>query len=201
MKSKSLLSILAVIAAALMPLAASSQIAPEKQKRAESAEVSYKWEAFAGYGYTSLNMVNQSRHGLQGVNLSLTRDWGKHFGLTADGAYYSFPISTGNPGNPSVDLVLFGPVVHFQIFEHVDGFVRVLLGGEHSGGENQTPNISFAGGAGGGMEYKFGPHFALRASGDDIASSFSLINNTKALAYSPHVTRSSRAAIGVVYRF
>ena len=34
LKSKSLLSILAVVAAALMPLAAISQIAPERQKRA-----------------------------------------------------------------------------------------------------------------------------------------------------------------------
>ena len=201
MKRKLLLLVLAVVPAALMPLAATSQIAPERSKRPEQVASPYKWEAFAGYGYTSLNQVNQSRYGLQGVNLSITRDWGKFFGLTADGAFYSKPISPGNPGDPSVDAVLFGPVLHMSLFEHVDGFFHVLLGGEHTGGESQTPTISFAGGAGGGLDYKLSPRFAVRASGDDIASSFSFINNTPALAYSPHMRRNSRAAFGVIYRF
>ena len=201
MNRKLLLSILAVVPAAFMPLAATSQIAPDRPARAEQAEPSYKYELFAGYGYTSLNQVNQSRYGLQGVNLSITRDWGKYFGLTADGAFYSHPLSSGNPGNPSVDVVLLGPVLHANLFKNIDGFFHVLLGGEHTGGESQTPNISFAGGAGAGMEYRLSPHFALRASGDDIASSFSLINNTPALAYSPHMRRNSRAAFGVVYKF
>jgi hypothetical protein len=207
LKSKSLLSILAVVAAAFMPLAATSQIAPEHRARPEQAASPYKWEAFAGYGYTSLNQVNQSRYGLQGVNLSITRDWGKYFGLTADGAFYSTPIASGNPCptkascTPTVDAVLFGPVLHVAITGHLDGFFHVLLGGEHTGGEQQTPNISFAGGAGGGMEYKLSQRFALRVSGDDIASSFSFIGNNSTLNYSPHMTRSSRAALGVVYRF
>ena len=207
MKSKSLLSILAVVAAALMPLAATSQIAPERHSRPDQAASPYKWEAFAGYGYTSLNQVNQSRYGLQGVNLSLTRDWGKYFGLTADGAFYSTPISSGNPCptkascTPTVDVVLFGPVLHANLSDHLSGFIHVLLGGEHTGGEMQTPNISLAGGAGAGLEYKLSQRFALRASGDDIASAFSFIGNTPQLAYSPHMRRNSRAAFGVVYRF
>ena len=208
MKRKLSLSILAGVAAALMPLAATSQIAPERQKHAETVEATYKWEAFAGYGYTSLNQVNQSRYGLQGVDLSLTRDWGKHFDLTGDGAYYSKPISSGNPCpqvgvacTPSVDAVLFGPVLRFPIYDKMDGFIHVLLGGEHSGGEQQTPKVSFAGGFGGGVDYKVTSHWLARLSGDDIASSFSLIGNTKALAYSPHERRNSRMAVGIVYRF
>jgi hypothetical protein len=63
-----------------------------------------------------------------------------------------------------------------------------------------TPNISFAGGAGGGLEYKLSPHFALRASGDDIASSFSVTGNTTG-ANSPNMRRNSRGTIGVVYKF
>jgi opacity protein-like surface antigen len=207
LKSKSLLSILAVVAAALMPLAAASQIAPERQKRAETAEPTYKWNVFAGYGYTSLNQVNGSRHGLQGVNLSVTRDWGKYFGITADGAFYPAAVASGNPCptsascNPTVDAVLFGPEFHGNVYERLDVFVHVLLGGEHTGGEQQTPSISFAAGAGGGMDYKLSQRFALRASGDDIASSFSFIGNTPALKYSPHMRRNSRAAFGLVYRF
>jgi hypothetical protein len=198
----SFLSILAAIPVALMPLAAASQVAPVRGPRSASLEgPSYKWEAFAGYGYTSLNQVNQSRSGLQGVNVSLTRDWGKYFGVTADGAYYKYPLVSGNPGDPSVDAVLFGPVVHGQLFRNISGFAHGLLGGEHSGGESQTPNISFAGGGGGGLEYRLGPRLSLRASGDDIASSFSLTGNTPALGYSPHRHWNSRAAFGVVYRF
>jgi hypothetical protein len=185
-----------------MPLAATCQVTPARGSRsADRGDEPYKWEAFAGFGYTSLNQVNQSRSGLMGANLSITRDWGKYFGLTADGAYYKYAIVSGNPGKPSVDAVLFGPVVHGQLFGKLSGFAHGLLGGEHTGGENQTPNISFAGGIGGGMEYKLGPRLSLRASGDDIASSFSLINNTPALGYSPHLHWNSRAAFGVVYRF
>ena len=202
MKRTLLLSILAVIPAALMPLAAASQVVPARGSRSASqGEASYKYEIFAGYGYTSLNQVNLSRSGLQGVNLSVTRDWGKYFGVTADGAYYKYPLTTGNPGDPSVDAVLFGPVVRAELYGKVSGFAHGLLGGEHSGGERQTPNISFAGGAGGGLEYKLGPRLSLRASGDEIASSFSLINNSKALGYSPHKHWNSRASFGVVYRF
>ncbi len=80
-------------------------------------------------------------------------------------------------------------------------FGRALLGGEHTGGTSQTPNISVAGGVGVGMDYKLSNRLFLRAAGDDIASSFSDINNSPELAYSPHRTRSSRATVGIVYKF
>ena len=206
MKRTLLLSFLAVVPAALMPLAAASQVAPVRGSRSASqGESSYKYEVFAGYGYTSLNQVNQSRSGLQGVNLSVTRDWGKYFGITADGGYYRFPIShpivVGSTLTPSVDTVLLGPVVRAEVWGKFSGFAHGLLGGEHTGGENQTPNISFAGGAGGGLEYKLGPRLSVRASGDEIASSFSLTGNSPALGYSPHRHWNSRASFGVVYRF
>jgi len=76
-----------------------------------------------------------------------------------------------------------GPWCNAELYGKVSGFAHGLLGGEHSGGESQTPDISFAGGAGGGLEYKLGPRLSLRASGDEIASSFSLIGNSKALGY------------------
>jgi hypothetical protein len=199
LKRKFLLSILAVVAAAFMPLAAICQIAPDRPARAESGEPSYKYEVFAGYSYTSLNQVNQSRYGLEGVNVSVTRDWGRYFGITADGAFYSHPLASGNPGSSSVDALLFGPVLHANLYGRLDGFFHVLIGGEHTGGQSQTPDISFAGGAGGGLEYKLSPHFAIRASGDDIAASFSVTH--PATNDSPHETRNSRAAVGVVYKF
>jgi hypothetical protein len=214
LKRTLLLSILAVIPAALMPLAAASQVFPARGSRSVSqGESSYKYEVFAGYGYTSLNQVNQSRHGLMGANVSVTRDWGRFFGLTADGAYYKYPLSHPAIQNstlaPSMYAVLLGPVVHANLFRNYDGFFRVLLGAEHIGGVNAYPNLSFAGGIGGGIDYKLSSHFSLRLAGDDIASSFvapiypagSGNACTTTSGCSPHEHRSSRAELGVVYKF
>jgi len=207
LKRKFLLAFLAVVSATFIPLAATSQIAPDRPAKPEKSGPSYKWEAFAGYGYTSLNQVNQSENGLQGVNLSLTRNWGKYFGLNA------YTYDRANPGNPTVDMVLLGPVFRAKLFERVDGFARVLLGGEHTGistaGWTAIPKLSFAGGAGGGLDYELNPRFALRLSGDDIASSFfapvlpaGSDNACSATSgCSPHLRRNARAEFGVVYKF
>ena len=211
MKSKSFLAILAVVAAAFMPLAATSQIAPDRPPRAAKTEPSTKYEVYAGAGYTSLNNVNQSRNGLIGVNVTVTRDWGKFFGLTADGGEYKFTYNSANPGNPSVDMLLFGPVFHGHLYRKVDGFVHALLGGEHINGTSSTPgfaystpNISLAGGLGAGLEYNLNPRFALRAWGDDIYSSFAANTNQAActnMGCSSHENRSARASFGLVYKF
>jgi opacity protein-like surface antigen len=201
LKRTSLLSILAIVSATLLPLAATSQISPTRAQSADQGEHVYKYEVYAGYAYTSLNQVNESRYGLQGVNASVTRDWGRFFGVTAEGDYYKFALKSGNPGTPSVESVLFGPVLHANIYGHVGGFFHGLLGGEHTGGESQTPNLSFAGGVGGGLEYNLSPRLSLRATGDYIGASFSLAGNSAELGNSPHKTYNSRASFGAVYRF
>lgn len=201
MKRKWFVSILAVIPAALMPLAATSQIAPDRAPRPEPTGPTYNYQVYAGVGYTSLNQVNQSRYGLLGANIAVTRDWGRYFGITADGAFYNHSVASGNPGSPSVDMVLFGPEIHAPLFGRTSVFVRGLLGGAHTGGEGETPKISFAGGAGIGLEYTMSSRWAIRASGDDIASAFSVTNSTGGTGNSPHMRRNSRASIGVAYRF
>jgi hypothetical protein len=192
-----------MIPAALMPLVATSQVSSSRGSHSSDTDEqpSYKYEAYAGYGYTSLNQVNQSRSGLQGVDLGVTRDFGRYFGITADGAYYRYALEAVNPGDPSVYSVLFGPEFHAELYGRYSGFVHALIGFEHTGGESETPNLSFAGGAGGGVEYKVNSRFSVRASGDDIAASFSATNNSPGLGYSPHRTRDARATVGVVYRF
>lgn len=201
MTRKLLFSTLAVVAAAMLSLNGAAQATPDSGSAGTPVAPQYKWKAFVGGGYTSLNQVNQSRYGLIGVDGSITRNWGRFFGLTADGAMYPHSLSTGNPGNPSVDMLLFGPEVHGHIFDKVGIFAHALLGVEHTGGEHMIPNVSFAGGAGMGMEYELNPRWSIRAYGDDIASSFSLINNSSALGNSPHVRRNSRAGIGVAFNF
>jgi hypothetical protein len=202
----SLFSILALVPAALLPLAATGQVSSTSGSNSgDQPEKTFKYEVYAGYAYTSLNQVNQSRYGLQGFNLSVTRDWGKYFGVTAEGDYYNFPFGSpevvGSTTKPQVESVLFGPVLHANIYGRYSGFVHGLLGGEHTGGESQTPNVSFAGGIGGGMEYSLTPRFSIRASGDIIGASFSLTGNSPQLDNSPHRSWDSRASIGAVYHF
>jgi hypothetical protein len=200
LKSKFLLSILAVIPAAIMPLAVAGQVAPERSPGQGGAPV-YKWEAFALAGYTSLNQVNQSRYGLIGGKFGATRDFGRHFGITAIGDYYKPSTGSGNPGNPSVYDAMIGPEFRANLYGNFDGFLHGLMGVEHTGGEGMTPNISFAGGFGGGMLYNLSQRWAIRASGDRIGASFSLNNNTPQLSYSPHLHWNARGEVGVVFRF
>ncbi len=152
MKSSFLLSILAVIPAAIMPLAVAGQVAPERTPSQGGAPV-YKWEASALAGYTSLNQVNQSRYGLIGGKFGVTRDFGRGFGLTAIGDYYKPPTGTGNPGHPYVYSAFAGAEFRANLYGNFDGFLHGLMGVEQYGGEGMTPNISFAGGFGGGMLY------------------------------------------------
>jgi len=193
---------LAAVAAALMPLAAAGQV--YESGPAHHAEAAFKYDAYVGFAYTSLNQVNLSRYGLMGGQVSVTRDWGQYFGLRGSAEYYKRPYSSalpGNPGNPSVYSVLAGPEFHMKIYGKVGGLAFAELGVEHTGGENMSPNTSFAGGYGGGATYDFGRRLAIEVTGDRVGASFSLINNTPQLALSPHVTWNSRATLGAVYRF
>ena len=78
---KWLISILAV-PAALLPLTAAAQIRPEPAPgpRVEGP----KYSVFAGFSYTSLNQVNQSRYGLMGANVEVSRNFGRFFAIVAD---------------------------------------------------------------------------------------------------------------------
>ncbi|HEY1767696.1 MAG TPA: hypothetical protein VGG26_08575 [Terracidiphilus sp.] len=205
MKRMFLRAFLTVVPAVLLPLSAVSQASPEGPST--QAAPSYKYEAYVGLGYSSLNQVNQSRYGLLGVDLDVTRDWGRYFGMSAMGNYYKPPTasgsatSAGNPGDPSIYEVLVGPEIHANLYGNFSGFFHGGMGIEHTGGEHMSPNLSFAGGFGGGMSYNISPRFAIRASGDRIGAAFTLRNNTPQLAYSPHRTWNSSGTIGVVFRF
>jgi hypothetical protein len=200
LNSKSLFSIVAAVSVAVLPLMASGQLAPERTAT-PAGTPNYKYQAFAMAGYTSLNQVNQSRYGLAGGVVGVTRDFGRHFGITLQGDYYKPALGSGNPGHPLVYDILAGPELHANLYGNFDGFVHALLGVEHTGGEGKTPNLSFAGGFGGGMLYNVSPRWAIRASGDRIAASFSLNNNTPQLNYSPHRYWNPRGEVGVVFRF
>jgi hypothetical protein len=212
-------ALLAVTSAVLLTQNAMSQAAPEGQTPGPNTP-SFKYEAYAGFGYSSLNQVNQSRYGLIGVDVSLTRDFGRYFGLVGMVNYYKPPlqlggnsttttvvggspitVSNGNPGDPSIYEVLAGPEIHATLYGPVSGFIHGGLGAEHTGGEDETPSLSFSGGFGGGLTYDVTPRIAIRASGDKIGAAFSLRDNTTELGYSPHRTWNSSGTIGIVFRF
>jgi hypothetical protein len=205
LKRTLLFTMLAVISAVIFSVPASGQVEPAHKKSADSAAPDYKWEVFAGFAYTSLNQVTRSRYGLVGLKAGATRDFGRYFGLTAEGSYYKYAMfgssSNPNPGDPRVTSGLAGPVLHADIYGRVSGFIHGLIGVEHSGGESQIPATSFAGGFGGGLEYKLNNRLSLRATGDNIGASFSPINNSKELGYSAHLTWNPQASFSAVYHF
>ncbi len=96
---------------------------------------------------------------------------------------------------------MVGPAIHATLYDNLSGVFFGEVGGEHTGGEHMTPSISFAGGFGGGLAYSLSRNFAVQLTGDRVAASFSLPNNTPQLGYSTHRTWNARGTIGVVYRF
>jgi hypothetical protein len=185
-------------------LPAASQVNPEAKPGPEQGGATYKYEVYGGAAYSRLRQVPVSYSGLVGGKVSLARDWGKYFQLMGSGDYYS--VGTGHsglasPGHPTVYTFLLGPALHANLYGDLSGLVFAQVGGEHTGGESMTPSISFAGGFGGGLAYSLRRNFAVQLTGDRVAASFSLPNNTPALAYSTHRTWNARATLGVVYRF
>jgi opacity protein-like surface antigen len=191
-----------VAAAALLTPAIRAQVesAPENAPPPPAAPA-LKYEVKVGFGYSTLNQVNQSRYGLQGIEVSAARYWGRYFAMVLLADQYKWATSQGNPGKPSIVSFLVGPQLHMHIAGPVDGFFRGTMGAEHTGGENETPDFSFAGGIGGGVDVNLNRRFAIRISGDRIGASFSVANNSPLLNYSPHLTWNTRAAVGVLYRF
>lgn len=192
------LSLLAALAAASLSLSAAAQEAPP------AAASAPKYTVYLGGAYSRIRQVPVSYSGLIGGKAMVDRDFGKYFQLMASGDYYQLGTGHGsipNKGNPTMTTVLLGPQVHFDLFSDFGGFVFGELGGEHTGNEQMTPNISFAGGFGGGAYYKLNSRLSLVLMGDRVAASFSLPNTTTQNAYSTHKTWNARGSFGVAYRF
>ena len=198
MKSKLLLSFLTTVMTFSMPVAATCQIAPDRVPNAPTGPV-YKYAAYVGWGYTSLNQVSQSRSGLQGVSYGLGRNFNDHIGVIVDGGHYQWNVSSTNAGNPTVDLFLAGPEFRANVYGKFDMFARGLIGGAHTGGLSIRPDVSVAGGLGIGVDYNKTARWAFRVYGDDIASSFTLTPFQP--GFSPHMRWNARAGVGVVYHF
>ena len=203
LKRTLLFFLLAAIEAAVAALPAVGQVNPEAAPGPAQA-APYKYEAYVGVAYSRIRQVPVTYSGLIGAKASLSRDFGKYFQLMGSYDYYKVGLGRSylpNPGNPSIYTFLVGPAIHATIYENLSGVVFAQIGGEHTGGENDTPSISFAGGFGGGLAYSLSRKLALQLTGDRVAASFSLPGNTSQLGYSTNRTWNARGTLGVVYRF
>ena len=186
-------------------LPAASQVNPEAAPGPAQA-APYKYEVFLGGAYTRFKQVpiTASYSGLIGGKATVFRDWGKYFQLMGSVDYYR--VGYGRPGlptygDPSVYTFMVGPGVHATLYENLSGLFFTELGGEHTGGMNMTPSISFAGGFGGGLAYTLNRRLALQLTADRVGASFSLPNYSSQQGYSTNRTWNARVTIGAVYRF
>ncbi len=193
-----------MLPALLAPLSVAGQVNPEAAPSPEQGGAPYKYEVYVGAAYSRIRQVPVSFSGLIGGKASVGRDWGKYFQLLGSVDYYTVGIGHSrvpNPGHPTMYTFLVGPALHVNLYDNLSGLVFAQVGGEHTGGEHETPNISFAGGFGGGLAYSLRSNLAVQLTADRVGASFSLPNNTPQLGYSTHRTWNARATLGVVYRF
>jgi opacity protein-like surface antigen len=153
-----------------------------------------KVEVFGGYQYTRINPGN----GLDGANFNgwnaaAQYNWSKHLGVKADfsGAYNSVL---------GVDLsqhtYLFGPVVSLRS-EKATVFAHALFGGAHASADAgntgffSASDSAFAMAYGGGLDYNFHKHLAVRVGQFDYLYTRFADTNQNNFRYST----------GVVFRF
>jgi hypothetical protein len=182
----------------LAPIAALSQIAPEKPV-STATEPSYKYQVYGGWGYTSLNQVNQSRSGLMGYEVGAMRNFGRFFGVFGQYGSYQWTVTSANVGNPTVNMILVGPELHAPLYGRFSGSFRALFGTEHVGNISIQPDYSFAGGYGIGVDYALSQRLSLRLGGDNIGSAFTVVPYSSGA--STHTRWNAHASFGVAYKF
>jgi len=186
-----------------MPRGATAQVNPDSAPG--GAQAAPRYEVFAGVAYSRLRQVPAvSYSGLVGGKVSVSRDFGRYFQLMGSGDYYS--LGTGRAGlpakgHPTIYTFLVGPALHATLYGNLSGVIFGEIGGEHTGGESETPSISFAGGFGGGLTYNVNSRWAVQLTGDRVGASFSLPDNNPSLSYSSSRTWNARGTFGIVYRF
>ncbi len=190
MKGSFALSVLALF----LPVSALAQVAKPTAPAADEAPALQRFELFAGFDYSGANQVKGSS-ALLGGNGGVSYKLKRWFGGTVDFGEYGH---SSGVATPTVTTFLAGPEFYIPS-DKITGFLHVMFGGAHTGGVVTTPNISFASAIGGGVEYALLPKWSVRASGDDILSSF--VQAPASTGDSPHLRANARASIGVAYHF
>jgi len=159
-----------------------------------------KAEVFGGYSYLNVDTNGlSSRQSANGWEASVSGNFNKRFAVEGDvsGYYKTFPVFLGLvvPGGVSVHDYGFlgGPRINFRPV-----FFHALLGADRLTGSAVGVSASqngFAGAFGGGVQWKVGPQWAVRASGDYVLTRHNIFGG-------PRVTQHNfRASAGVVFTF
>ncbi|PYT48617.1 MAG: hypothetical protein DMG43_16800 [Acidobacteria bacterium] len=122
------------------------------------AQEAPKAEVFGGYQYLRLNPGGSNCQGGGGSIAGNLNDW---FGVVGD---FGACKVTGLPSGVSAHAInyLFGPKVAYRSYGSLTPFAQVLFGGQHFGGSGGGTANSFAMTLGGGADYKFTEHVAIR---------------------------------------
>ena len=150
-----------------------------------------------GYQYNRDNLTG-SPFNTHGVNFSLTRFFGRWFGVEAQ-AGAGFLGNTGQttvPPNLDAKSIFagVGPKLALRNHSRIEPWIHVLVGLEHFR-FSQTAGVlgsnnALAGPAGGGIDVYLSPHFAFRGEADAVGSRFFSTNQ-----------RSFQVVGGLVYNF
>ena len=192
MKGTFLLSAFALI----LPISAAAQVA--KPVAADVPDKLLRYEVFAGADYSGDNQV-KSASALIGGNVGVSAKLVKWFGASVDFGDYGVQATNHGLVKPNQTTFLAGPEFYIPA-DNLTGILHVLMGGAHTGGVTGTPDVSFAFAVGGGFEYAFNKHLALRITGDGIRSSFQQEANG-ATGYTEHPHTNARASAGVAWHF
>jgi len=189
--------------AALFPLCAAAQTSASSSGGEDTDKPSH-YDIFVGAGATSQNQIVHSHGLLVGFEVGVTRNWGKYFGLNAQGASFMKSTSADNTSggqSPQYSQFLAGPELHAQLYEKMSGSVHLLVGGSHTGGSGITgsPNVAFSMAFGAGLDYRLKQHFSLRLTGDRVKTSF--VQGASGSGNSPHPYQNVQTALGVVYHW
>ncbi len=159
-----------------------------------------KADIFGGYQYLH---VSSGTSGVSGVNLNgwngaLSGYFNRHVGLTADfSGTYGTPSFQGVGISTHVYTYMFGPVVRADAGK-LEPFAHALFGGAHISGSANVGGVTgsasdsgFAWALGGGVDYKFLPHVAIRVGQFDFLQTHISGDSQNNFRYSG----------GVVFRF
>jgi hypothetical protein len=151
-----------------------------------------KGEVFGGYQYTRLNIEGVGLN-MNGWNASVTGNLNKWFGVTGDfsGAYKSV-----SGASLHIYSYTFGPTISAKHDGPVNPFVHFLFGGASATGSAVGLGSASVNGftmmAGGGVDAKLAPRFAVRLfQGDWIYYRFQGVSESK----------NVRISTGIVLRF
>jgi hypothetical protein len=138
-----------------------------------------KVDVFVGYSYLQANPGNgvDSFH-LHGGSASGAYNFNDWLSGVADFGGYNNGNILNTGVNGTITTYLFGPRVSYHRFGRITPFGQVLFGGAHVGasafGATGSQN-GFAMSAGGGVDYSFTRHFAIRpVQADYLLTRFSV---------------------------